>query len=1021
MKLNHNVLAQALALALLQSTAASAIAQESTDNTEGDQQESSEKQAATLDKVVVTGSRIRRAGFDTLEPATVISREAVEARGFTNIADALNEGPSFGIGATPEAGQSGFGVGVNFVNQFGLGTARTLTLINGRRVVSANTPTIFGPAGPGLQVDLNAIPVQWVDRIENVAIGGAPTYGSDAIAGVVNIITRRDYEGAEISTTYGITDRSDTRRENVSAIAGSNFANGDGNFMVSASFDSIDPTALTARQWGRDAFSFRGNPCASTVPVGRDAATDGRVNTDVPFQTCTPTAATDGIPNSVLIRNDRFNTFTAGGLLLGRNLHFDAGGNLVPFDRGTPFGTNAGTATNSSGGDGFNLAETAQLTSGIIRRSATIDVSYDLAERTRVFFEGLFYDANSEELIDQPIFNVNLFGGLSAPITFSAAHPLLSQQNRDVLAAAGITSFQLSRASRDLVTNNARSETELQRFVFGLDGDFNVGDRTFYWEASVNYGDNDARFFQTVLNQQNFINSLNVAVVNGQVVCTGTPIPGLTIPGGNTPRADANCVPLNLFGEGRPSDAARAYVTDQTITDTQLQQKVFNANISGDLFNIWGGPVAFSVGAERRIEKGSFQPDFFQQNGLGRAVPITPTAGSFSTNEVFGELLVPLVDRNADLPLLKRFDITGKYRHVDNTVNGGFDAYTVGFQWEPFADLQFRGNFTRSLRAPAITELFTPSAEIFTAVPDPCDSRNVAGGTRPDVRQANCAAFYQAFGLDPNNFTSVAVNATIRGATSGDPNLENETSDAYTAGLVYQPSFVDGLRMAVDYYKIDISNTIANLNAAAIATGCFDNTNFNAGDVVNANSFCSRMRRTADGQIEFIQTGFVNGGFLDFTGWSAEIAYIKDLTEWGFAYGGNLSLVATGFKTTRLQNSTNNVVTNNDKGELGNAEHRGQFTLGYDREAWGFNWQVDYQDGAVINNDNSAEAQDILGTGSYWLHNAGVRVKITERGNLRLAVTNVFDKDPPIPTLGLSAGVYDILGRRYSLTFNWKF
>lgn len=1023
MRFNRNILAQALAVALLQAAMPAALAQQADDKTDEAAEAANSAKAATLDKVVVTGSRIQRAGFDTLEPATVITREAIEVRGFTNLADALNEGPTFGVGATPEAGQSSFGVGVNFANQFGLGTARTLTLINGRRVVSSNTPTIFGPAGPGLQVDLNVVPVKWVERIENVAIGGAPTYGSDAIAGVINIITRRDYEGAEVSATYGITDSNDTRRENISAIAGSNFSDDRGNVMVSAVFDSIDPTALTARKWGRDAFSFRTNPCASTVPAGRDAATDGRVNTDVPFQTCSPSAATDGIPNSVLIRNDRFNTFTGGGLLLGQNLQFNANGDIVPFDVGTRFGANAQSANsfNSSGGDGFNLAETAQLTSGIIRRSATIDASFQLSDRSRLYFEGLFYDANSEELIDQPIFNINLFGGLSNTITFSADHPLLSQQNRDVLAANGLTSFRLSRASRDLVTNNARAETELQRFVFGADGDFDVGSRTFYWDVSVNIGDNDSRFFQTVLNQQNFINSLNVAVVNGEVVCTGTPIPGLTVPGGNTPRADANCVPLNLFGEGRPSDAARAYVTNETVTDTQLQQKVFNANIGGDLFDIWGGAVAFNVGAERRIEKAGFAPDFFQQQGLGRAVPITPTNGSFSTKEIFAEVLIPLIDREANLPLLKRFDITGKYRHVDNTVNGGFDAYTTGFQWEPFDSLQFRGNFTRSLRAPAITELFTPSAEIFTAVPDPCDTRNAASGTRPDVRQANCAAFYQAFGLDPNNFTSVAVNATIRGATSGDPNLENETSDAYTAGLVFQPDFIEGLRMSVDWFKIDISNTIANLNATAIATGCFDNTNFNTGDVANANTFCSRIRRTPDGQIDFIQTGFVNGGFLDFTGWTAEIAYSKDLTDWGIDYGGNLSLTATGFKVTRLKNSTNNVVTNNDKGEIGNAEHRGQLTVGYDRKAWGFNWQVDYQDGAVVNNDNTDESLDILGVGSYWLHNAGLRLRLTDNGFVRLAVTNVFDKKPPIPTLGLSAGAYDVLGRRYALTLNWKF
>jgi outer membrane receptor for ferrienterochelin and colicin len=168
-----------------------------------------DEEAKELDAITVTGSRIRRAGFDTLEPAIVVSEEYLKDRGLTNVADALNEIPGFGVGVTPEGGQSGFGVAVNFVNRFGLGSNRTLTLVNGRRYVSSNSPTIFGPAGPGQQVDLNVVPSLLVDRIENVAIGGAPTYGSDAIAGVVNVILKKDFEGLETTATYGITDRGD--------------------------------------------------------------------------------------------------------------------------------------------------------------------------------------------------------------------------------------------------------------------------------------------------------------------------------------------------------------------------------------------------------------------------------------------------------------------------------------------------------------------------------------------------------------------------------------------------------------------------------------------------------------------------------------------------------------------------------------------------------------------------------------------------------------------------------------------
>src|SRR5688572_16848849 len=148
-------------------------------------------------EVVVTGSRIVRAGYDTLEPASVVTGEYIEARGLTNIADALNETPGFGAGVTPEGGQSSFGPGLNFVNRFGLGSNRTLTLINGRRFVSSNAPSIFGPAAPGSQVDLNFIPTVLVESIENLAIGGAPTYGADAIAGVVNVKLKKDFEGIQ--------------------------------------------------------------------------------------------------------------------------------------------------------------------------------------------------------------------------------------------------------------------------------------------------------------------------------------------------------------------------------------------------------------------------------------------------------------------------------------------------------------------------------------------------------------------------------------------------------------------------------------------------------------------------------------------------------------------------------------------------------------------------------------------------------------------------------------------------------
>lgn len=173
--------------------------------------------------IVVTGTRIRRPNFETLEPSTSISTDYVEKRGLTNIADALNEQPNFRGSVTPAGDQSSFGVGVNFINGFGLGSNRTLTLFNARRVVSSNTPTIFGPASAGLQVDLNIVPSAMIERIETIAIGGAPVYGSDAIAGVTNVILKTKFDGIDLRGTTRLTEQGDNFGYNVSGVFGKNF------------------------------------------------------------------------------------------------------------------------------------------------------------------------------------------------------------------------------------------------------------------------------------------------------------------------------------------------------------------------------------------------------------------------------------------------------------------------------------------------------------------------------------------------------------------------------------------------------------------------------------------------------------------------------------------------------------------------------------------------------------------------------------------------------------------------------
>ncbi len=990
--------------------------------------------------IVVTGSRIPRAGFDTLEPAAVVSAEYLETRGLTNVADALNEIPGFGVGVNPDGNQAGFGVGQNFVSRFGLGSARTLTLVNGRRFVSTNAPSLFGNT-PGLQVDLNVIPSELVDRIENLAIGGAPTYGSDAIAGTVNVILKRNYDGVSIQALGGVTSRGDNGRYNASILAGQNFAGGRGNITAAVSYDKATGVLGSSRTPFQRGIGTGTNPLVgsgnATIP-GRTPANDGRINPGVPYNT----GNTDGIANSVYIYNTRiFGTSFAGLLIPGTGainnanglpsgfgaggntlLTFDANGNLVPYNAGIPFGTQ-----NASGGDGANIVgETQQITSDNVRVTGNLIANYELTTGVNAFFEGTYYFAKGKELIDQSIYNSSLFGGLSAPLLFQANDPRLTAQARTTLASLGVTSFRLSRASRDLVNNNASGETNVYRGVAGLNGDFKVGGRKFTYEVSANYGTSRSYFQSAVLNQQNFVNAINNCVVAGVTAANNV------APGGVLPIADAACVPLDVFGEGRPSAAAKRYVTSTTTAQAVISQEVYSANVAGSPFTLWAGDVGISLGYERRIERGRFNPDAFQRAGLGRSVAIGPNSGSFSTNEFAGELLIPLVSAANNIPLIETLQVEGKGRYVKNTVNGGFWAYTFGGRYRPVKDIEFRGNYTRSLRAPSIVELFTPQSPAFNTFPDPCDSTLITSGTAPATRAKNCAAFYASYGLNGTTFQSAARTATVPIVSGGSPTLANEQGRSYTFGVVLRPTFIPRFRVAVDWNRIKVTGNIASLTPANIAEGCYDNPNFNAADVDNANPFCTLIRRdrstdpARNGQLSNTATrpalvsNFVNGAFIEFKGLTAEAEYNFPLTSIGLP-DGRIDLSGSLFYLETLRQSNNAVTITENQKTLGNPELSGQFNIGFTNKSFGFDFQGNYQTSAQFSRTNTVENLDILGVRDYWVFNSSVTLKIQKDSIMRFSVSNVFDRDPPFPLAGNGLGVYDYLGRRFTVSINHKF
>ena len=563
--------------------------------------------------IVVTGSRIRLQELKGLEPTTSLSRDYLQARNLTNIGDALNELPIFRGSVTPRGTQSSYGNGVNFVNTFGIGSNRTLTLINGRRVVSSNLPSLFGPGSPGLQVDLNIIPSILVDRIDTVSIGGAPIYGSDAIAGTVNLIVKDRFKGAQFQTQSGITEQGDGFRYNVAGVVGKDFFDGRANITAAVSYDSEKGIRGADRQHIRDNIGTLNN-CTGAGPV---PANDGRLNPNIKCNN----GAADGVPARILFRDLHSPYLSTGGVILDDNtgdftgFQFGPGGSLVPV-------ADVGNLTGffGTGGNTYQTSDQTQVTSDLKRFSANLFAHYDLAPAATLYFEGLYYSARARELGTSPSFNSFVFdpdvsGGLSFD---TATVPFISAATRQTLLAQGVTQFNVSRSNEDLFDQSAASRTDLKRFVGGVRGDFDAIGRKFHYDVSANYGINRIENYSQSINQQRFINAVSFRQgPNGTAVCTLTP----TIPVAPNqpvqPIADPACQPLNLFGANQASPAALNYIRQSTTDVSTIRQFVINANVGGELFDTWAGPVGFNVGYEHRFEKASFNPDAFNVAGGG--------------------------------------------------------------------------------------------------------------------------------------------------------------------------------------------------------------------------------------------------------------------------------------------------------------------------------------------------------------------------------------------------------------------
>lgn len=951
--------------------------------------------------IVVTGSRIRRDASEENAPRAVLGEEVIEDRGYTSAAEALNE-LTVNTPQLSQADGSGesSGSGQQFPNLFGLGTGRTLTLVNGRRMVT--TSSGLGDA----QVDANIIPLGLLERVEVVQGGGAAVYGSDAIAGVVNYILKDDFEGIELDAQTGISSRGDYHTYSFRGTAGTNFADGRGNIAADVGY-SKSPI-----------LRFGDRPLSAL----------GRLTVSNPDDT----GPDDGIPSVRELLDARFWEFNTNGVLFntpapftqfltqsnGVPLQFAPDGSLQAFDPGEDVGIPF-----ASGGDGYSYRDLVGLRTGVERLTANVIASYDVTDSITLKAEALYARTDGEELPQGTSRTILNYGTYAGPVIFTTNNPFLSDSARAQLIEAnpafafGAPIF-LSKYFTDLTISNTQSTTtDTYRGVLGLEGDFSAGDRDFYWSISGSYARVEGSQRRWEVDNAKYNNAINAVLSGGQIVC------GINADG-DASNDDAACAPINPFGDGNVSAAAREYVSVRAGQDYTNEQVDLLATFGGDLIELPGGIAKFSLAYEHRDESAEFVPLEANRQGLfGGGTMEQVQSGSYNTDEISGELLIPLVDSTMNIPLVEVLELTAAGRYVDNSIAGKEEVWDLGLRWQPIDGVTLRGSRSRNFRAPTLTQLFEPETTSLGAVGrDPCDADRITSGSNPDVRYANCLALFEAnpgYGVaaDGSNagasaaerlasFQDPAENfqrATI--TTGGNPDLRNEISDTLTYGIVLQPAFVPGLTISADRIEIDLEDGLSPFTTEDFAATCFDNTNPDP-------AVCDAFTRLANpdglnpgGTIVLGTTTTFNAGVVKYRGevYAVDYRFTPGDGEWGRFHIG----IDATHNTLLTTSVTGETFVRTDDTYL-KPEWQGRLNLDWERGPVRLSYQANYLDKTRAGADATIENNPNPLLDSNLTHSISAQFDAGQM-TFRLGVDNLTDEDPSYPQIAYG----DILGRRF--------
>ena len=839
------------------------------------------------DEIVITGTRIKRTDLEAPSPVTSIGSEALQLTNTVNTEQFINSLPQAVPGFDSTSNNPGNGTAS--VNLRGLGSKRTLVLVDGHRYVTADQ---------GGVVDLNSIPSAMVERVDIVTGGASAVYGSDAMAGVVNFILRDDFEGLEISSSYELTEQSDGGIFDINAVAGGTFADDRGNAVLSVGYTKRDDVFQGDRDFSKVANDDNGT---GFDPFGSSGVPGSRF-----FQTHNFTGLGLGLPNvgtlDPLTGNFSGGSCAAEGLSLrdpdgsltfedidldgdftgadtaaigasgdefcGGNALFDAAGDPIPW-------INSGANTTR-----YNYAPVNYLQLPQERFNAAAFVNYEIAENLDFKMRAI-YTSNEvpQELAPTPFFSTvtvstsnpnltaNALTAISGAIAYNEAVADqgivdATEVNARALVLEAATPGTYTAAELMAFSDAIGTATTARAGISATDLPVFIGRRMLEVGPRNNTQDLNAVQLAAGL-EGSWLGGLDWDVyghfnrTSGSQIQTGN----VSISAFQAAVIDGTC---DIFGPNHLSDACVSQVAKTGVIVNVSEQTNLIATTRGSLFD-WQlpsaeNPAAFSLGLEYREEFAEFKPDSVlgpDVAGFNQALPIK---GRYSASEVFGEVYVPVIE---GAQLAEELTLNGAFRYSDYSTVGAVESYAYGVEWAPFDGLRFRAQQQRAVRAPNIGELFSPATNGFPGAIDPCG--DTAGAT------TGTSALCLANGVPTGGFgTALQANSQIEGLFGGNPNLSEETSDTLTVGFVAQPSFAPGLVVTVDYWDISVEEAIGTIPIQTVLDGCY---------IDGVASFCSLVNRRANGSIDFVELNNQNVSFLGGEGVDLQVDYTMDVGE----------------------------------------------------------------------------------------------------------------------------------------------